>query len=97
MRPILVSLRGAKMANDELNRYVYVLEVRRQFTDGQSGAMVIGYYTSIGEVEKAKGRLLERPAFRDFPDSFHVECYRLNTEYDDAMFFTHFPPSSTQS
>jgi hypothetical protein len=78
-------------------RQIYVLSVRRQFSDGQWGGMDIGYYTSVEEVEKAKSRLRPRPGYRDAPDSFQVGCFRVNTEYDDPIFFAQFPPPSTQS
>src|ERR1051325_7764201 len=79
------------MSAPESIREIFQLTFRRQFVGGQWGVMPVGYYTSMEEVEAAKKRLLPRPGFCDFPDCFHVECYRVNTEYDDPMFFTHFP------
>ena len=81
----------------ETIRQIYLLSVIRHFEDGQEGRMDIGYYTSVEEVEKAKARLRPRPGFRDAPDNFRVQCFRVNTEYDDPIFFAQFRPPSTQS
>jgi hypothetical protein len=56
--------------------------------------MSIGVYSSMKQVEAAKDRLLRRSGFRDSPNGFHVECRRIDEDYDDPMFFTAWPSKS---
>jgi hypothetical protein len=71
---------------------VYVLWYARQTTTGVWTGTNIGYYPSLAKLEEARERLRQRPGFRDYPDGFYVNCYRMDVEYDDPMFFTCWGP-----
>jgi hypothetical protein len=67
---------------------VYVLWYARPLPNGFWTGMNIGYYSSLKRLEEARERLRQRPGFRDFPNGFSLNCYRLDEEYDNPMFFT---------
>jgi homoserine kinase type II len=49
--------------------------------------MFIGVYSSLEAGEAAMARMRSRPGYRDFPDGFRVDSYRVDEDYDDPMFF----------
>lgn len=69
---------------------VYVLSYMRPTNDNCWAGMFVGVYSSLESVEHAKARMRQRPGFRDFPDGFRVDCYRVDADYDDPMFFTNW-------
>jgi len=69
---------------------VYVLWYGRQLPDGRWTGMNIGYYSSMQKLEEARDRMRQRPGFRDYPEGFSVNSYRMDEEYDDPMFFTNW-------
>lgn len=73
----------------------FVLSYLRPTAEGTWAGMFVGVYSSLAMVEAAKGRLRERPGFRDYPDGFRVDCYRVDEDYDDPMFFTLWDPASS--
>lgn len=58
------------------------MSYKRQRSDGKWEGQFIGVYSSLEEAEKAQARLRSRLAFRDFPQGFYVDCWRLNEDYD---------------
>jgi Hsp70 protein len=71
---------------------VYVLWYARQMTTGLWKGTNIGYYSSLAKLEEARERLRQRPGFRDYPQGLVINCYRMDEEYDDPMFFTCWGP-----
>jgi hypothetical protein len=67
---------------------IHILSYARKLPDGRWTGMIVGYYSSLEKLEKAKSRLLHRPGFRDYPEGFYVSCSMLDEECDDPMFFT---------
>jgi len=58
--------------------------------------MVVGHYSSLAKLEEAKARLVDRPGFRDYPQGFYVNCYRMDEEYDDPTFFLPWDPRTKE-
>jgi hypothetical protein len=71
----------------------FVLSYMRPMVDGTWAGMFVGVYSSLEKVEAAMARMRLRPGFRDFADGFRVDCYRMDKDYDDPMFFTLWDPS----
>jgi hypothetical protein len=71
---------------------LYVLSYARPVLDGRWTGMCVGHYSSLARLEEAKDRLRRRPGFRDYPEGFYVNSYRMDEEYDDPMFFTRWDP-----
>jgi len=71
---------------------VYSLSYIRQLPDGNWASMFIGVYSSLKRLEEAQERLRRLRGFRDSPEGFRVQCYRMDEEYDDPGFFTPWLP-----
>ncbi len=76
-----------------MSMHAFVLSYMRPTAEGHFAGMFIGVYSSLKEVESAMARMRQRPGYRDHPDGFRVDCYRLNEDYDDPMFFTLWGPA----
>lgn len=87
-------LKPEETAPESLPKHVYVLSYARPVSNGGWCGMLVGVYSSLEEVEKAKARLLSRTSFRGFPSGFRVDGMMLNVEYDDPQFFACVDPSS---
>jgi hypothetical protein len=74
---------------------VFVLFYLRPKSDGSWVGIFIGVYSSVRTVEAAIDRLRPKPDYRDYPDGFKVDCYRLDEEYDDQMSFNLWKPMDT--
>jgi hypothetical protein len=69
--------------------HVFVLSYARPLPDsGPWAGMFIGVYSTLQTAESARQRMRERPGFRDFPEGFRIDGYRIDADYDDPMFFT---------
>jgi hypothetical protein len=79
---------AAGAATKQPPTHIYVLSYLRPLPDGGLAGADIGYYTTVSMVEAAKARLRDRPGFRDYPEGFSVNCYRIDEDYDDPTFFT---------
>jgi hypothetical protein len=78
-------------------KHVYLLSYHRPSENGWWSGMLVGVYSSLDEVEKAKTRLLSRPGFREFPSGFRVDGWVLNVEYDDPQFFAGVGPVASNA
>jgi hypothetical protein len=72
---------------------VFVLSYARPTSGNRWAGMFIGVYSSLEKAEAAKEGMRLRPGYRDFPDGFRVDCYRIDEDYDDPMFFTLWDPA----
>jgi hypothetical protein len=75
-----------------LSMNVFVLSYLRPLPDGPWAGMFIGVYSSLEKVEAAQQQMQLRPGYRDFPGGFRIDCYRIDEDYDDPMFFTAWGP-----
>lgn len=70
---------------------VFVVQHSRERSDGTEDVELIGVYSNRSLAEAAIARLLPQPAFRDFPDGFHVDSYELDSEHSRRGFLTATP------
>lgn len=85
-------LKPDEPAAQQVPKHVYVLSYAHPLPDGHWAGMLIGVYSSLDELEKAKTRLLSRPTYRQFPDGFRVSGMQINVEYDNSEFFAFVGP-----
>ena len=56
--------------------------------DGEEDPKLIGVYSSRASAEKAVERLRLRPGFRDRPEGFTIDLYRLDEDHWTEGFVT---------
>ena len=60
--------------------FAFVLEHVRQTLPDDEDAKLIGVYSSESAAQKAIKRLRRQPGFRDFPDGFCIDRYRIDED-----------------
>ena len=66
---------------------VFVLQHEREL-DGCDEVKFIGVYRTADLAEAAAARLRLQPGFKDYPNSFTVDGYSLDTDHWTEGFFT---------
>jgi hypothetical protein len=56
--------------------------------DFEERAKLIGVYSEEEEAKHAIERVKDKPGFRDYPDSFLIDCYELNQDHWQDGFVT---------
>ena len=60
---------------------VYVLQHSYESSDtGEEETKLIGIYSSKDKAEKTIEKLSKQPGFKDFPDYFYIEGYRIDQD-----------------
>lgn len=62
-------------------REVFVVQHVHEFEDGNEDVKMIGVYSDRASAEAAVERLSLQPGFRDCPEGFHVDAYRLGEDH----------------
>jgi len=65
----------------DLSASVFVVEHLHVFDDGEESAKLIGIYSTKSAAEEAVERLKTKPGFRDAPEGFTVDLYRLDEDH----------------
>jgi hypothetical protein len=72
----------------ELPTDVFVVEHLHVHDDGEEDAKLIGIYSTRTAAEKAVERLKLKPGFRDTPEGFTIDLYRLDEDHWTEGFVT---------
>ncbi|GBF07447.1 hypothetical protein DAERI_140108 [Deinococcus aerius] len=62
-------------------REVFIVQHVHEFGDGNEDVKMIGVYSDRASAEAAVERLSRQPGFRDCPEGFHVDAYRLGEDH----------------
>src|SRR6266508_1839143 len=73
-------------------RHVFVLSYASPLPGGSWTVAFIGVYSSLEQAELAKARIGRQIGFRDYPEGFRIDCFRLDEDYDDPQLMTLGPP-----
>jgi len=60
---------------------VFVVQHFHKFEDNDQDVKFIGVYTTSHLAERAVKRLRTQPGFRDTPDGFRIDRYRLDHDH----------------
>ena len=60
---------------------VFVLQHVHETDDGTEDVKIIGVYSSCQKAQDAVARLVAQPGFKNAPDSFHIDEYRLDRDH----------------
>jgi hypothetical protein len=59
---------------------IYVVQHVHTINSDEEDVKMIGVYSTEQLAQEAIARLLLQPGFRDVPDGFHIDLYRLNED-----------------
>jgi hypothetical protein len=60
---------------------IFVVQHVHEFEDGREDVQFIGVYSTAELAAEAVGRLRGQSGFRDTPQGFHVDRYRLDEDH----------------
>ena len=60
---------------------VFLLWHVHELSGGEEDAKLIGVYSSQETAEEAKHRALSQPGFRDVPEGFMIDRYRVDQDH----------------
>jgi hypothetical protein len=59
---------------------VFVVQHTHKLEDGGEDVKLVGVYSSEERAREAVDRLSRKPGFRDHPDSFQIDRYRVDSD-----------------
>ena len=71
--------------------FVYLLLHIHEVNPGEEDEKLIGIYTSQEKANEARNRAITWPGFRDTPDGFLIEKYRLDEDHWTEGYFASQP------
>ena len=73
---------------------VYVVHHVHIFEEDDEDVKLIGVYSTMRHARAAVERLRLQPGFRDTPDGFSIDSYKLNQDHWGTGFITLLPDGS---